>query len=596
MAKKVDSIKKSKLPLSKTHSKLANEAFGWDPDLITFGSQKKLSWKCKRGHLWDAKPAKRTSRGDGCPICSGKKILKGFNDLRTTHPKIAKQAYKWDPATVSPGSNKKLRWICSKKHVWTTAVMHRTSSNATGCPVCSGRKIVPGINDLQTLFPKVAAEALGWSPAEISPGSNKKYRWKCSKGHEWSAIVISRTKLRTGCPVCSNLKIVPGINDLKTLMPDIAKESYGWNPSKVGIGTDLEKDWKCKLGHIYRARINKRTKRNQGCPVCANKKIVVGFNDLATTHPELANEAYGWDPTKMNAGRGSKKSDEKLKWKCTLGHIYEATPVSRTNKLIQSGCPYCSGNSNLKGFNDLATLHPEIAKEAYGWDPTLSRGNHKKIHSWMCPLGHIYKSSITERLTSKGCQYCLGRKVLVGFNDLATVNSDLAAQADGWDPKTVTAGTQKLKLWRCELGHKWKSSVGNRSAGKGCPSCSQSGFNPNEPAWIYFGVHESLDLLQIGISNKVEERLNYHKRFDWNIQDIYGPIDGLLAQEWETSILRMLRKNGAIMGPRKDKIYNRGSDKKDVRYVGTEMWTKSTFPVKSIKELMRLTEKWEDED
>jgi hypothetical protein len=586
--------KKTKLPLSKTHPKLAKEADGWDPSQFTYGSNKKQKWKCKLGHNWFESAGKRAIRGFGCPFCSGNRVLIGFNDLKTTHPKIAKQAYKWDPTLVSSGSNKKLDWICEKKHIWNVAVGSRTSQKS-GCPVCSGHKTVSGINDLQTLFPQLAKQATGWDPSKVSPGSNKKFKWKCSKGHQWSAIVVSRTSLKTGCPVCSNLKIVSGVNDLKTTHPNIAKDADGWDPKKVGMGTDEIKNWKCKLGHKYSAMVNKRTKRNQGCPVCANKKIIIGINDLASTHPELAREAFGWDPTTVNAGRGSsRKFSEKRLWKCKKGHTWEATPASRTNRNHQSGCPICSGNINLTGFNDLATLYPEIAKEAYGWDPSTSRGNHNKIHKWKCPLGHIYKQSITERITSNGCQYCLGRKVLVGFNDLATVNPDLASQADGWDPRTVTAGAQKIKLWKCSLGHRWKSSVGNRSGGRGCPSCSQSGFDPNEPAWIYFGVHESLELLQIGISNKVDERINYHKRFNWEIIEVYGPIDGLLAQEWETSILRMLRSSGAKMGPRKDKIFIKSLGEDRDKFVGTEIWSKSTFPVKSIKELMRLTEEYEE--
>jgi hypothetical protein len=208
--------------------------------------------------------------------------------------------------------------------------------------VCSGYKTVSGINDLQTLFPKLAEEATGWDPSKVSPGSNKKYQWKCSKGHKWNAIVISRTSLNTGCPVCSNLKIVPGVNDLKTTHPNIAQDADGWDPKKVGMGTDEVKNWKCKFGHKYAAMVNKRTKRNQGCPVCANKRIVIGLNDLATTHPELASEAFGWDPTSVNAGRGSKKSSEKRLWRCKEGHIWKATPASRTNSSHQSGCPSCS--------------------------------------------------------------------------------------------------------------------------------------------------------------------------------------------------------------------------------------------------------------
>jgi hypothetical protein len=327
--------KNAKLPLSKTHPKLAKEADGWDPSQFTFGSNKKQNWRCKRGHNWLETPNRRSNRSFGCPYCSGQRVLKGFNDLKTTHPEIAKQAYKWDPTSVSAGSNQKLEWICRKKHTWTTSVSHRTDKKATNCPVCSGFKIVSGINDLQTLFPKVAKEAFKWDPSKISPGSNKRYKWICKKGHTWDAVVSARTQQRTGCPVCTNLKIVYGVNDLKTLYPAIAKDAEGWDPKKVGPGTAEKKIWKCKLGHKYEAQVNKRTQRNHSCPVCANKKIIKGFNDLLTTHPDLAKEAFGWDPSKINAGRGVNKD-----WKCSEGHIWSATPLNRTSH--NSGCPSCA--------------------------------------------------------------------------------------------------------------------------------------------------------------------------------------------------------------------------------------------------------------
>ena len=333
--------KKEKLPLSVTHPELARQADGWDPSKFTYGSNLKKQWKCPAFHTWLESPNKRAIRGDGCPFCSGNRVLIGFNDLQTTFPQIAEQAYKWDPKTVSAGSNKKLEWVCKKKHIWKVAVSNRTNQNS-GCPVCSGRKIVPGINDLKTLFPKLAQEANGWDPTKVSPGSNKSFGWTCRRGHKWNAIVISRTSQKTGCPICANLKILAGFNDLATLRPEIAQDANGWDPKKVGIGTSQIRKWKCSVGHKYEAMVNKRTRRNQGCPICANKKIIVGVNDLATTHPDLAAEAFGWDPKTVNAGRGSKKESEKRQWRCDEGHIWSATPASRSNSNHQSGCPTCA--------------------------------------------------------------------------------------------------------------------------------------------------------------------------------------------------------------------------------------------------------------
>lgn len=510
-----------KKPISVTHPELAKEADGWDPTQVTRGSNKKLSWKCQEGHSWQSPPNKRAGRGDSCPYCSGKRVLAGFNDLATTHPEIASQANRWDPKTVSAGSNKKVEWICSKNHLWQTTISHRTGKKATGCPICSGYKTVAGINDLVTLFPEIAIEADGWNPVGISSGSNKKTNWRCAEGHVWKAVISSRTKQKTGCPICSNLRIVPGINDLQTLYPEVALDADGWNPETVGIGSSKKMNWKCKSGHTYIAQINKRTLRNQGCPTCANKRLVLGLNDLLTTHPEIASEAFGWDPASVNAGRGSKKSSEKKLWKCKQGHTWRATPASRTNKNHSSGCPICSGNTVLKGFNDLATTHPELASEAFGWDPTI----------------------------------------------------------------VVASGRTKVK-WKCEKGHVWSQRITERKSGSGCPSCAKAGFDPNKEGWIYFLFHPSWLMFQIGITNVPDNRLASHKRLGWEILEVRGAMEGHLAQAWERDILRMLRARGADLSNRLIAGNFDGY---------SEAWSKSTFDVDSISELMRITQEFEEQ-
>ena len=68
-------------------------------------------------------------------------------------------------------------------------------------------KLVKGVNDLETLNPTLAEE---WNyekngtltPDQVTAGSNKKVWWKCKFGHEWEAIVGSRSKGH-GCPFCS---------------------------------------------------------------------------------------------------------------------------------------------------------------------------------------------------------------------------------------------------------------------------------------------------------------------------------------------------------------------------------------------------------
>ena len=136
-------------------------------------------------------------------------------------------------------------------------------------------KLIVGVNDLQSQFPEIAAEAYEWDPSSVTKGSHRKKQWKCNLGHIWDAQIKSRALLKTGCPFCSGNKVLAGFNDLKTKFPDIAAEAYGWDPATVTKGSNLKKNWKCNKGHIYNTTVAHRTMDNgTGCPICAES----GFN------------------------------------------------------------------------------------------------------------------------------------------------------------------------------------------------------------------------------------------------------------------------------------------------------------------------------
>lgn len=329
------------------------------------------------------------------------------------------------------------------------------------------RKLIVGENDLKSLFPEVAKQANGWDPSLILPGSNKKLEWKCSRGHIWIAQPWERTgKNKTGCPYCSNKRVLPGFNDLLTRYPEIAIEADGWDPTMVMPGSSKKHSWRCKLGHTWSVSPNSRTNNENGCPYCSNKQVWEGFNDLQTRYPLIAREADNWDPKKVIFS-----TKKKFNWLCPRGHSFKASVGERTGT-HKTGCPYCSNNKVLTGFNDLQTIHPEIAAEAHNWDPSTVLPGSTKQRDWVCPLGHIYTSPVAGRTGSRkrGCTYCAGKKVLVGFNDLNTFFPEIAQEADGWDPSQVAKSSDKKLSWICSEGHTWKAVVGNRTRnGTGCP-------------------------------------------------------------------------------------------------------------------------------
>lgn len=186
-------------------------------DQVSFSSNKRVWWKCKRGHEWDAQISNRTrTNGTNCPICNKKQILKGYNDLETLCPEMAKEWHPTlngdlKPSQVSCGSNKKVWWQCSKGHEWETSIMNRTNKKSN-CPCCSGRNAIEGINDLETKFPNIAKEWHstkngGLKPSQVLYGSAKKVWWKCSCcGYEYERQILSQIKVKIKCTYCKDDK------------------------------------------------------------------------------------------------------------------------------------------------------------------------------------------------------------------------------------------------------------------------------------------------------------------------------------------------------------------------------------------------------
>ena len=460
------------------------------PDMVSYGSKKKVWWLGKCGHEWQSGIIDRV-RGNGCPFCASRKLLSGFNDLATISPSITKEWHPFKNGQLSPDkimskSSKKVWWLGICGHEWQATIVNRV--HGSGCPICSSNKVLAGFNDFLTTNPVLASE---WhptkngslSPSMITSHSNKTVWWKCKEGHEWQAKVNDRTN-GNNCPVCAGVTVVKGINDLQTTNPDLAEQ---WHPTKNGelLPTDYSKGsnkkiwWLGVCGHEWEASITSRVS-GHGCPVCSGKTVLPGVNDLGTNYPKLALE---WNNSKNGAltpYNVMPKANIKVWWICSKGHEWQALISSRANG---TGCPICSGRVVVSGYNDFGSQFPELLAE---WHPTkngtikpdsVSPFSHRKVW-WICEKGHEWEAVIAKRSAGQGCPICSGHRVLTGYNDLATLKPELAKQwhpdkNEGLLPDMVSTGSSKKVWWICQMGHEWQASIKNRINGTGCPFCQK---------------------------------------------------------------------------------------------------------------------------
>lgn len=543
--------------LATTHPELASQysrSNSKPATQIGSNSTKKVKWVCELGHEWSAVVRERES-GKGCPVCSNNKIVAGVNDFGSEHPELVAE---WDfdsnekePSEVASGSGYRASWVCGLGHKWVTPVYRR--SNGRGCVFCANREVWKGYNDLESRFPGVASE---WdkekndlSPSEVLYGSHQKAFFRCPNGHSYESKIESRTLNGSQCTVCLGFKVVAGVNDLLSQRPRLAARWSSRNsvsPDKVYMNAMAKKYiFECEIGHEY--LVAPQNASDEYCPTCSNKEFETGFNDLRTHNKELADEF-------VSCGKLTDPSlvpywlNKKAQWRCQRGHTWSAAVRDRA---LGNDCPFCSNKRVWKGYNDLAEMYPDIAKQ---WDQkrNLKKATEVMAHTpqkhwWICERGHSYEQSVRNKtVLGHKCPVCSNRKLLVGFNDLNSRYPELAREwhqsKNNFSPKDVVFGHPDNLWWQCSEGHEWQAAPSTRIKGIGCQSCNHGGFNPSAPANLYFLVNKELGARKVGIRGLDSSRLRNFELIGWSCIIEYGFDEGTKARQVEKNFFMWLRR------------------------------------------------------
>jgi len=383
------------------------------PRAVSPNSGKKVWWLCAKGHEWSASIDNR-AKGKGCPFCSNKAVHLD-NCLATVKPSLAKEWHptkngNLTPKDVTPGTDRKVWWVCIKGHNWQASIDHRTTGS--GCPFCCGRVVTPE-TCLSAVKPNLVKE---WhpvrngslTPADVSAFSNKTAWWLCAKGHEWQANISNRAN-GAGCSFCAN-RSINSENCFATINPTLAEE---WHPTRnkeltsqnVSPYSSMKVWWTCAKGHEWQASIGNRAK-GRGCPFCSNRSVN-SENCLATAIPGLSKEWHPIRNGKITPKDVTPGSNKKAWWLCAKGHEWSAIISGRAGG---GGCPFCC-NRSINSENCLATTSPDLAKE---WHPIrnakltpndVAPNAGRKVW-WLCAKGHEWQASIDSRAKGSGCPSC----------------------------------------------------------------------------------------------------------------------------------------------------------------------------------------------
>ena len=159
-----------------THQKFVEKVSKLNNEIRVIGeyinSKEPIDFQCSEGHVWSAQP-NSILNGSGCPYCSNKKVLIGYNDLWTTHDHISKLLKNPDDGyKYTYGSKKKLDFICPDCGKVSNKLIKEVCRIGFYCSYCSDHISWPN-KFARAMLKQCCVDGLEyeWSPDWLKPYS-----------------------------------------------------------------------------------------------------------------------------------------------------------------------------------------------------------------------------------------------------------------------------------------------------------------------------------------------------------------------------------------------------------------------------------------
>ncbi len=416
------------------------------------GISQKLKWKCKFGHIWDARPS-WIKQGKWCPKCArnraGQQRIKySIDDMQV----LAKKRNGQCLSSQYLGCDKKLEWKCSDGHFW-SAPPDRIR-RGSWCPKCSKSKH----------FTEEKCRYIAEQMTGLQFPSN---RILLGRGLE---IDLYNADFKIGIEY-------NGIQHYEFVK--------GWHKTLEGLSAvqvrDREKAQKCnKLGIALFVIPYTKSKTDEmlvnsvkGIMLQSNISIICDKINFVTFYDKLSSLMALKKLAIERGGRCLSKQyiscETKCKFQCKHGHIFNMQP-----RHVKSGhwCNEC-GNISIGNKNRKLTLQDahRAAEKRGGKCLSASYASSNSKLRWKCSQGHIWDTTFNEIRSGSWCNLCGYQRA--GKKLRATLESVQAAAAmRGGKCLSTEYINGKTKLeFECSESHMWMARPDNIKSGKWCPKC-----------------------------------------------------------------------------------------------------------------------------
>lgn len=456
---------------------------------VSYSSNKKYWWVCKKGHEWQAAVGNRY-RGTGCPVCGGRKLSQE-NNLAVKCPHLLKE---WHPTKnddltpfdVTPRGKNIIWWLCDAGHEWQATTGNRYMG--TGCPYCAG-KVVSTDYNLAIKSPRLADE---WhvdknhplTPFEVTPKTPKIVWWLCEKGHEWSTSIAARFN-GTNCPYCAGKKASAEYN-LAIKHPHLifewhVEKNRALTPDNITPGSKRRVWWRCAYQHEWPAVVHTRA-NGSNCPKCNirtsrleiriycelkrifedvrwQEKIHKKEIDVYVPHLKMGIEVDGFYWHQSDERKKADRAKEVVLGDNGVALIRVIDDRLKINE--NNSIPYVNNENHLNVIVRLLAFIKLKLK--------LNEADIKKIDEYL--LIKQYQNEAEYNSTVSALPAPQMKRSIASNPNLL---KEWHPSKNIYHPAQLSHGSRIKVWWQCTLNHEWEATPNSRTRpqGTGCPYCS----------------------------------------------------------------------------------------------------------------------------
>lgn len=477
---------------------------GFRPSDIRAGSNKSVWWLCEQKHEWQERVNNRW-RGSRCPVCRDRRYATADSSLAAKAPLLAHQWHPTKngdlrPGDVTPGSSKKVWWVCLKGHEWQAVIAKRTGGH--GCPNCHSKTsslelrlyselktIFRGVRHRDKTFGKEADIYLPEIRTAIEIDGRYWHRNRIAEDRgkaiffRHKGIQLLRVR-EVGLPRLSKLNVIFSTRESEL---DTAQTVF-----RAVKGLTLDPKLRRKIDAWLHERqfINEHEYQH----LVSVSAFALPGTSLLEQRPEIAKQWHPHKNSRLNASQVTFMSNIKVWWRCSKGHEWQVPVSDRTSG---RGCPYCSGR-RAHASHCLSNADPVLTRE---WHPVKNGSlrpssvtpSSGRVVWWLCKEGHAWQCSIHSRRAGVRCYECAKvglkpRSLWVKYPRLA--REFHPTKNGGLSPRDIAGRSGKNFWWQCRNKHEWRATAANRSGGRGCPYCGgkkilpESSFGASKPGLV----------------------------------------------------------------------------------------------------------------